>query len=245
MSIQIISVDQQADGNFDNGRILEKKPIGFPQEGGLLSSYSCLFYWAHAWSDEGGLIAEHPHQGFEIMSWVIEGSIEHYDNKAQGWKSLNKGDLQIIRAGNGITHAEKINAKSSIFQIWFDPGLEYTLSEPASYNDYQNDLFPVVNESGMNCQTLIGEGSPVELRSEVKIRLYDLKKGEKNLELQKDKIYSFFVLKGSLRINNETITKNQFVKVQDSLQLNLNIAEQLELFMIEIPQKVEYRLYSE
>ena len=48
MSIQLIKREQQADGNFNNGEILEKKPIGFPQDGGITKPYSNLFYWAHA-----------------------------------------------------------------------------------------------------------------------------------------------------------------------------------------------------
>ena len=52
MSIQLIKREQQADGNFNNGEILEKKPIGFPQDGGITKPYSNLFYWAHAWKTE-------------------------------------------------------------------------------------------------------------------------------------------------------------------------------------------------
>ena len=81
-----------------------------------MKPYSNLFYWAHAWSDKGSLIGEHPHKAFEILSFVLEGDIEHYDSKLRGWKPLQKGDVQIIRAGSGISHAEKINARK--------PGIE-------------------------------------------------------------------------------------------------------------------------
>ena len=50
MSISIYTKENQADGNFNYGEILEKKPIGFPQDGGNLKPYSNLFYWAHAWA---------------------------------------------------------------------------------------------------------------------------------------------------------------------------------------------------
>ena len=50
MSISIYTKKNQADGNFNYGEILEKKPIGFPQDGGKLKPYSNLFYWAHAWT---------------------------------------------------------------------------------------------------------------------------------------------------------------------------------------------------
>jgi len=58
------------------------------------------------------------------MSFVLTGKIEHYDSKLNGWKTL--------RAGNGITHGERLHAGSSIFQIWVDPDLSQPLSVPAS-----------------------------------------------------------------------------------------------------------------
>ena len=50
MSIKIYSSKEQANGNFNNGEILEKKPIGFTQDGGELKPYSNIFYWADAWT---------------------------------------------------------------------------------------------------------------------------------------------------------------------------------------------------
>ena len=40
MAIKIFKKDNQANGNFNGGEILEKKPIGFPQDGGILKPYS-------------------------------------------------------------------------------------------------------------------------------------------------------------------------------------------------------------
>jgi len=148
MNTDIYPRSVQPDGMFDGGAILEKKPLGFPQDGGKLKPYSNLFYWAHAWSEDGGLIEEHPHQGFEIMTFVLNGELEHYDSKQQGWNSLKAGDVQIIRAGSGISHAEKMHPGTSFFQIWFDPGLKTTLSQPATYNDYLGNAFSVKREGG-------------------------------------------------------------------------------------------------
>ena len=46
MSISIYTKENQADGNFNYGEILEKKPIGFPQDGGKLKP--CLLYTSDA-----------------------------------------------------------------------------------------------------------------------------------------------------------------------------------------------------
>ena len=153
MAIEITSKQEQAKGAFAGGAILENKPIGFPQDGGKQKPYSNLFYWANAWSDEGGLIGEHPHKLFEIMSFVLEGEIQHYDSKLNDWLSLNKGDAQIIRSGNGITHAERLMPGSRIFQIWFDPNIQKTVSKPASYNDYKAEEIPFVEKNGLKVKT--------------------------------------------------------------------------------------------
>ena len=81
MAIEIIPKDQQASGQFNGGQIIENKPIGFPQDGGNVRPYSNLFYWAYAEAVEESTIGLHPHQGFEIMSFVLKGAIRHYDTK--------------------------------------------------------------------------------------------------------------------------------------------------------------------
>ena len=69
MSIEIYPISLQAKGNFNNGEILENKPIGFPSDGGKLKPYSNLFYWAHAWTNsKKSTIGLHPHRGFGISS---------------------------------------------------------------------------------------------------------------------------------------------------------------------------------
>ena len=104
IDVEIVKREDQVDGNFNNGEILEKKPIGFPQDGGSSKPYSNIFYWAHAWTnDMKSTIGLHPHQGFEICSFILEGNINHYDTKQEKWIPLKKGDVQIIRAGKGIS----------------------------------------------------------------------------------------------------------------------------------------------
>ena len=142
MKVNFYPPSVQASGNFNFGEILEKKPIGFPQDGGLLKPFSNLFYWAHAWTPgKRSTIGLHPHQGFEICTFVLKGSINHYDTQLNKWIRLDEGDVQIIRSGNGISHSEEILEKSEIFQIWFDPDLSKSLKKPASYNDYKHDKF--------------------------------------------------------------------------------------------------------
>jgi len=206
MAIEIYTREEQAEGQFNGGAILEKKPIGFPQDGGTLRPYSNLFYWAHAWSDEGSTIGEHPHQGFEIMSFVLTGKIEHYDSKLNGWKTLHAGDAQIIRSGNGITHAERLHAGSSIFQIWVDPDLSQTLSVPASYDDYPAHGFPVLDEGEYDLKIYSENKLPMDMVTE-DLAIFKLtgKSEQFTLLLELDMIYSVFILKGSPFVGGRSV----------------------------------------
>ena len=243
--ITVISKEEQAHGAFDGGKILERKPIGFPQDGGRQQSYSTLFYWAHAWSEKGGLIREHPHKGFEIMSFVLTGEIEHYDSKTRVWKKLKAGDVQIIRAGNGITHAEKINASSSIFQIWFDPNLNNTLSKPASYNDYPSDSFPVFGDKESKAKVFVG-GTQVEMESKVDyIQEITFLTSEKYFPLKQDSVYSFFVLSGSLELNGKRMITGDYAKVKEEPEMKFSAIEKnARIFIIKTPLEPDFETYA-
>lgn len=246
MAIKIIAKEQQAKGSFDGGSIIENKPIGFPRDGGEQKPFSNLFYWANAWSDNGGLIGEHPHQLFEIMSFVIEGEIQHYDNKFDRWLSLRKGDVQIIRAGNGIRHAEKILPGGRMFQIWFDPNVQLTYNKPASYNDYKAEEMHCFEENGFEVKNYIGKGGPITMDAEgVVISEITIPFGTTTLPLAKNKITSFYVLNDELLVNNQPIVEHDFIMVEDETSVQFDAKETVQLFLIEVPQQLSYKTYLE
>lgn len=246
MSIQVIPHKEQARGQFNGGAILENKPIGFPGEGGYIRPYSNLFYWAHAWSDRGSLIGEHPHQGFEIMSFVLEGTIEHYDSKYKAWKKLNAGDAQIIRAGNGITHAERLNAGAHIFQIWLDPNLKETLQQPASYDDYPSADFPLASENGFTIKTYSGENAPMLMDSKgTSIKEIAVKPGIHSLNNTVDKVLSIYLVEGKIKLNDIGMDKNDFAIIQNETHINLEATSASKLFVINSPAEIPYSTYAQ
>lgn len=245
MSFQIIPKTQQARGQFNGGEILENKPIGFPREGGALRPYSNLFYWAHAWSDKGSTIGLHPHQGFEIMSFVLEGDIEHYDTGDNEWRKLKKGDAQIIRAGNGISHSERINEEAHIFQIWFDPDLSVTLEKEASYDDYASDSFPVAEDNGLRIKTYKGDGSPLQMDTPgIGIFEWEASEGTHQIKLAAEKTYSLYLIQGEVDFKGNPIQQDDFFILEGETALKLEAKEDSKLFVIESPQKLEYTTYG-
>lgn len=243
MSVHLLPLSEQADGAFDGGRILENKPIGFPQDAGGMRPFSTLFYWAHAWSDEGGLIAEHPHQGFEIVSFVLKGEIEHYDNKARDWKKLNAGDVQIIRSGRGITHAERLLPGSAMFQIWFDPDLSQAMEKDATYTDYRLADFPVRTINGASETTMIGPGSPFELDAKAAARKYNVPTGVVDLPLDESSVTGIYVMQGSGELAGQPVKQGDFVVMVREKALTGMMDGASELFAVEVPGRVPYPLY--
>jgi redox-sensitive bicupin YhaK (pirin superfamily) len=245
LPVYIFNKENQVSGSFNNGEILEKKPIGFPQEGGNKKPYSNLFYWAHAWTPGAkSTIALHPHQGFEICSFVLNGSIKHYDSKEKKWILLNKGDVQIIRAGSGISHAEEILDNSEIFQIWFDPDISKTLNKPASYNDYKSNEFPIVNEKNMETTIICGKNSPFKMETEkIEIKNHKFKSGDFSFDLNSEFVYSFFVREGNLIYNEKNISKGDFFIVEKENFFNFRFENITEIFEVKSPLSLSYSTY--
>lgn len=245
MSIQIIPKSQQAKGQFNGGAILENKPIGFPQDGGSIRPYSNLFYWAHAWSDEGSLIGEHPHEGFEIMSFVLKGTIQHYDSNLKGWKNLKAGDAQIIRAGNGITHAEQIDADSHIFQIWVDPDLSKTLNKPASYNDYKDESFLREKENGVSIKYYAGEKGIMRMDTPgIAIKEYNFLAGSHLVNINADQIHSWYLVDGQVSINDQSLNVDDFILIRDENHIEFKVQSSARMFAISSPSVVGYKTYA-
>lgn len=240
MSIQIISQKDQAYGAFNGGEIVENKPIGFPREGGPTKPYSSLFYWANAIAKVDSTIGLHPHQGFEIMSFVLAGTIKHYDSQLKDWKELNSGDVQIIRAGNGISHAEHMNKDSRMFQIWVDPNLNKTMQQSASYNDYKAEEIPSTTEGDVKKLHYAGSKGIMQLDTpNINIEKWALD-GVHTIE-NTNLIHSIYVLTDEVGVNGTVAVKDDFVIIDGD---SVTLKGSCELFVISAAREVGYETYG-
>ena len=247
MSINIFKKDDQANGNFNNGEILEKKPIGFPQDGGQLKPYSNLFYWAHAWApNDDSVIGLHPHRGFEICSFVLKGEIEHYDTLLDKWITLRKGDVQIIKAGKGVSHSEKLKGGSEIFQIWFDPNIIESLYVDPVYNDFKSECFSIENKDGVDIKTISNKENQVGLDSYgIQIFEYSYYDGTYSHTIEQNSYHSLFLMSGNLIIDNQEIKKGDFVIIDNEKDLSLLTSNKCKFFEIISPITPPYKTYAE
>ncbi|MEO0471296.1 MAG: pirin family protein [Bacteroidota bacterium] len=246
MPVRIIPKDNQFPGGFNGGAILERRPI-MPEAGkGHLTPYSNLFYWAYAWSEEGSTIGLHPHKGFEIMSFVVKGSIEHYDSQLQSWRLLKAGDAQIIRSGNGISHSERLHPNSALFQIWVDPDLRQSFGQRASYDDYASEDFPVMMQHGIETKVYCGENAPLCMEAEgISVAELRIPTGQYGYPIHTEQILSAFLIEGQLTINDQSMEAGDFVRIQGEEKANIDVSAASRLFVIQSPLRPSYRTYAE
>ncbi len=105
----------------------------------------------------GGFPA-HPHRGFETVTYMLEGYMEHRDHMDNVGK-LGPGDVQWMKAGSGVIHSEmpqQEEGRMRGFQLWVNlPAAEKMT--PASYQDIAADKIPVYTVGDIQVRAIAGK----------------------------------------------------------------------------------------
>lgn len=104
-----------------------------------------------------GTFSDHPHRGFQTITYVIDGRLEHIDN-AGGYSILHAGDVQYMNAGRGARHAEEAVDDDLIhtLQLWLNLPKSLKDTETSYQNVYVEDA-PVVSFDGGSVRVYAGE----------------------------------------------------------------------------------------
>lgn len=175
----------------------------------------------------------HPHRDMEIVTYVLEGALEHRDSMGNG-EVLRPGEFQRMTAGAGITHSE-FNPSSDepvhLYQIWLLP--ERRGLEP-SYEQRRFDPTERHNRLRLVASRDAAEGSLL-IHQDARIYLSSLDAGhEVTHRLAPDRHAWVQVLRGAVTLNGERLETSDGAAVSEESQLVLRAESDAEAMVFDL-----------
>lgn len=157
-------------------------------------------------------VGEHPHRGFETVTIVYSGEVEHRDS-AGGGGVIGPGDVQWMTAASGLVHEEfhgekfaKAGGRFEMVQLWVNLPKAHKMDRPR-YQGITSQTIPVVNlpEEAGTLRVIAGDYQGVKGPAETftPINLWDLRlKAGHTVKLQVPQGHttSLFVLSGRITV---------------------------------------------
>jgi redox-sensitive bicupin YhaK (pirin superfamily) len=100
----------------------------------------------------------HPHRGFETVTYMLDGHMQHKDNHGNTG-DLGPGDVQWMSAASGIIHSEmpqQGEGRMRGFQLWLNLPAKEKM-RPAAYRDIPATEIPVVKENNVEVKLIAGK----------------------------------------------------------------------------------------
>lgn len=174
----------------------------------------------------------HPHENMEIITYIIEGEIEHKDNMNNGY-IIHPGEMQRMTAGKGVTHSE-LNPTDSIthlLQIWIYPD---TLELDASYE--QRDFSKAREPNALNLlASKTGRDGSLLIHQDVDLYGCLLDAGKKLTRPIRFERYAWIqIVKGVLELNGVSLKAGDGAAVSDELSLEMIADEDCEFLLFDL-----------
>jgi quercetin 2,3-dioxygenase len=175
----------------------------------------------------------HPHRDMEIITYVLEGALQHRDSMGNG-SVIEPGDIQYMSAGTGVTHSEFNASKTEpvhLYQIWMFPekrGLKPAYDQKNfSEADKRGKLRLIASPDGR-------EGS-VTIRQENELYATILGKGESvKHELRPDRYAYVQVARGSVELNGKELAEGDGAAVSAEKSLELTGINHAEVLLFDL-----------
>jgi len=172
----------------------------------------------------------HPHRDMEILTWILEGALEHRDNTG-GHGVIRPGELQHMTAGRGVLHSEfnpSQKDRAHLLQIWIvperrglDPGYEQL-----SFSDA--DLRGKFN-------LVAGPQAPITIHQDANLCIARLDKGaETNQQLAPGRHAWVQVARGAVRLNGTELKSGDGAAISDETDLRFESREPSEVLLFDL-----------
>ena len=182
----------------------------------------------------GGGFAEHGHNDMEIISYVLDGALEHKDSMGNG-SVIRPGDIQRMSAGTGVTHSEYNHSASEpvhFLQIWLQPNAVGV--EPS----YDQRHFPVEERRGRWILLASPDGWDGSIATYQDALMFGtlLAPGE-TLEygFDADRQGYLHLARGKLQVGQVTLNQGDGLKIQKHELLELKGIEDADVLLFDLP----------
>lgn len=175
----------------------------------------------------------HPHRDMEIVTYVLEGALEHKDSMGNG-EVLRPGEFQRMSAGTGITHSEFNPSDTEpvhLYQIWLYPDRKGI--EPS----YEQKQFPKVERS--NQLRLVAsqdaDAGSLLIHQDAQIYLSSLDAGiEISHELKPGRHAWLQVLRGAVSLGGEDLFTSDGASISDVNKLEIVANQSSEVMLFDL-----------
>ncbi len=175
----------------------------------------------------------HPHRDMEIITYVLQGAVEHRDSL--GTRSvIPAGDVQRMSAGTGITHSEFNPSPSEalhFLQIWILPeaaGIEPGYEQKTLGDRTKGKLSLVASHAG-------GDGA-LKIHQDSDLYIGGLTKGQAaEKEISKGRSGYVHVARGKLDLNGIALGEGDGAKIKDESRLKFSATEDAEVLLFDLP----------
>lgn len=162
----------------------------------------------------------HGHRDMEIISYVVEGALEHKDSIGTG-SVIHAGDVQVMSAGSGIRHSEfnpSATAPVHFLQIWVLPNATHHTprydQKAFTANDKRNQARLVVSGDGRDGSLMIHQDA------DLYASLLD-KGASLQHELRTGRRGWVQIVRGALQVNGTKLDSGDGLAIENETSLNL------------------------
>ncbi len=192
------------------------------------------------WNDDeiaaGGGFDMHPHRDMEIITYVRQGAITHRDSLGNEG-TTRAGDVQVMSAGTGITHAEYNDGEApcTLFQIWIFPNARGVAPrwETRRFPERGAHAGLVALASGRD-----GEAGNGALTIHQDATLYGaaLTAGEQTTHALAPGRHAYLVVvAGRIKLNGVELGERDGAAIEDEPDLAIEALEDTELVLADVP----------
>lgn len=185
------------------------------------------------WVAPGQGFGMHPHRDMEIVTYVLEGALEHRDSMGNG-SVLRAGQFQRMSAGTGVRHSEFNPAADEpvhLYQIWLRP---HTEGLAPSYEERQFEAGELANRLRLVASSG-GRGGSLNINQYADVYLGRLDpQVEVPHKLATGRHAWLQVLRGSVTLAGETLSAGDGVAISDEQRLAITAADPAEVLLFDM-----------